>query len=560
MSCTKGDNSMKCELKLLSSLEKVFFEKFTDLPEYEKGSMLKNEIFSFQLATWGEGAIVTRHKCKIKIESELTPYIQMKKIDYVPSMLPYIESRGQGDEDYLVKRPGVMFPDPLHTIKNDEIEIFFQQARSLWITVEPKGEVVGTYPITFKIYNPKEELIGEKCFTIEIIDKELPELDIYNTCWFYGDCIAALHNVEILSDAYYEIVKKYIQTFVKFGHNMILTPIFTPPLDTVVGGERPTNQLIDVTVQDGKYGFGFTKLKYWIDMCHSFGVKYFEMAHFFTQWGAYHAPKIMATVDGEYKKIFGWETDALSDEYKEFLNAMLPELIAFLKEEGVMDNCFFHVSDEPNETHETQYRNVKQILLEHLDSSRLIDALSNYSFYEKGIVTKPVVSIKFIQDFIAHDVKGLWAYYCTSEAKDVSNRFMAMPSYRTRILGYQLYKYEIEGFLQWGYNFWFKELSVGVLNPYEDTTAGGAFQSGDAFVVYPLDEDGEVVCSLRLYVFHESLQDLCALKLLESLTDRQTVVDMLGDIELFASYPRNNDYILGLREEINNKIKALISQ
>lgn len=550
---------MKCELKLLSSLEKIFFDNFTDLPEYTKGSMLKNEIFSFQLATWGEGEIVTRHKCKIQIESELAPYIQMKKIDYVPSMLPYIESRGQGDEDYLVKRPGVMFPDPLHTIKDNEIEIFFQQARALWITVEPKGEVAGTYPITFKIYNPKEELIGEKCFTLEIIDTELPELPIYNTCWFYGDCLAALHNVEILSDEYYEIVKKYLATFAKFGHNMILTPIFTPPLDTVVGGERPTNQLIDVTINNGQYSFGFTKLKYWIDLCHSFGIKYFEMAHFFTQWGAYHAPKIMATVDGEYKKIFGWETDALSDEYKEFLHAMLPELIAFLKAEGVMENCFFHVSDEPREEHETQYRNVKQILLDHLDSSRLIDALSDYSFYEKGIVTKPVVSTKRIQDFIAHDIKGLWAYYCTSEAKDVSNRFMAMPSYRNRILGYQLYKYEIEGFLQWGYNFWFEELSVGVLNPYEDTTAGGGFQSGDAFVVYPLDEDGEVVCSLRLYVFHETLQDMRALKLLETLTDRQTVVDMLGDIELFASYPRNNNYILRMREEINNKIKALIS-
>ena len=145
-----------------------------------------------------------------------------------------------------------------------------------------------------------------------------------------------------------------------------------------------------------------------------------------------------------------------------------------------------------------------------------------------------------------------------SEGIDVANRFMAMPSYRNRILGYQLYKYEIEGFLQWGYNFWFKELSVGVLNPYADTTAGGAFQSGDAFVVYPLDEDGEVVCSTRLYVFHDSLQDLRALKLLESLTDRQTVVDMLGEIDKFASYPRNNAYILEMRERVNQKIKELM--
>ena len=292
--------------------------------------MLKNEIFSFQLATWGEGEIVTRHKCKIQVESELAPYIQMKKIDYVPSMLPLIEAKAC--DDYLVRRPGVLFPDPLHTIKNGEIEIFLHQARALWITIEPKGEVVGTYPITFKIYNPKEELIGEKCFTIDIIDQELPELDIHNTCWFHGDCLAALHNVEILSEEYYEVVKKYLATFAKFGHNMILTPIFTPPLDTVVGGERPTNQLIDVVVNEGKYSFGFDKLKYWINLCHSFGIKYFEMAHFFTQWGAGHAPKVMATVDGEYKRIFGWETDATGDDYVKFLNAFIPSSMFSLKE------------------------------------------------------------------------------------------------------------------------------------------------------------------------------------------------------------------------------------
>ena len=134
-----------------------------------------------------------------------------------------------------------------------------------------------------------------------------------------------------------------------------------------------------------------------------------------------------------------------------------------------------------------------------------------------------------------------------------------MPGARTRCIGLQFYKYNIVGFLQWGYNFWFKELSVGVLNPYEDTTAGGAFQSGDAFVVYPLDEDGEVVCSTRLYVFHETLQDLRALKLLESLTDRDTVIAMLEEVKLFASYPRNNEYILKLREKVNSMIKALTS-
>lgn len=546
---------MKCEIKLLSSLEKIFFTKLTEMVEHTSGSMMKNEIYSFQLACWGEGdPYQQRLKCKIKIESELEPYIQIKQIGYVPSLFP---GHLPDDEDYITKAP-CLFPDPLSTVVDGEIELASNQTRSLWIAVEPKGEVSGTYPIVFKIMDMEDQCLDEACFTLEIIDAELPKLDICNTGWFHGDCIAELHNVEILSDKYFEIIEKYVKTYVKFGHNMILTPIFTPPLDTAVGGERPTNQLVDVVSENGIYSFGFHNLKRWIHMCSNCGVEYFEISHLFTQWGANHAPKIMAFVNGKYQKIFGWETDALSEEYKSFLNAFLPALVKFLEQEGKIENCYFHVSDEPILEHEPRYQAAKQILLSYLDESRIIDALSDYSFYEKGIVTKPVVSTNSIPNFLERGAKDIWAYYCTAQGKNVANRFMAMPSYRNRILGYQLYKYDMKGFLHWGFNFWFTQFSTDVVNPYVDTTAGGAFQSGDAFVVYPLDQNGEVVCSLRLYVFNEGMQDLRALKLLESLSDRQTVSDLLDDVVGFEHYPRNSQYILQLREQINSRIKTFL--
>lgn len=546
---------MKCEVKLISSLEKVLFNQFYDLPEYNFGSMLKNEIYAFQLALWGEHEQFSKFDCKLKIESELEPYMKVKQVVYVPSMLPIDEHLY--DDDYIIKTPGLL-PDPLHTIKNGEITAVHHQTRSLWIVVEPNGEKLGTHPIVFRVFDTEDNLMAETCFTLEIIDAELPEMNIVNTGWFHGDCIAKLHNVEILSDEYFEIIEKYLNVYVKFGHNTILTPVFTPPLDTEVGAERPTNQLVEVMIHDGEYSFRFDNLKRWIDLCHKCGIKYFEIAHFFTQWGAYHAPKIMALVDGEYKKIFGWETEALSEEYKSFLNHFLPKLTDFLRQEGVMQNCFFHVSDEPGVKHEEQYKNVKQILLSYIDGSQMIDAITDYSFYEKGIISKPVVCNDHIHTFMEHGVKDLWTYYCTAQGKDVANRFMAMPSYRNRILGYQLYKYDIKGFLQWGFNFWFSKCSRNVLNPYLDTTADEAFQSGDAFLVYPLDADGEVVCSLRLYVFNEGLQDMRALKLLESLSNKQTVHEMLEDIDGFTSYPRNSQFILQVREQINQKIKQII--
>ena len=82
-------------------------------------------------------------------------------------------------------------------------------------------------------------------------------------------------------------------------------------------------------------------------MCLECGVEYFEMSHLFTQWGAHHAPKIMAETENGYERIFGWDTDAAGEEYRGFLSAVLPPLLDELESLGVADRCVFHISDEP---------------------------------------------------------------------------------------------------------------------------------------------------------------------------------------------------------------------
>ena len=546
---------MPYEFKLVSSLEKNFFAKPDHLTERSSGSMLKNEIHSFQLIGWGTPVELPKRTLRIEVESALAPHISIYKVDYVPVMMPIPTSTEE--TDFLFTTPG-MAPDPLHRIRDGYFELYSGQSRALWITVEPNGAVSGQFPITLRIFDDENQQIGLLTYNLEIINAELPPLPICNTGWFHGDCLATHHNVELLSDAYFDIVEKYLAVYVKFGHNMILTPVFTPPLDTAVGAERPTNQLVEVTVQGGQYSFDFKNLKRWIDLCQKHGIRYFEISHLFTQWGVEHAPKVMATVDGEYKRIFGWETDATSPEYAAFLDAFLPELKAFLQAEGIFDRCMFHVSDEPGKDHLKQYDAGKALLTKYIEGSRIMDALSDYELFEQGVVEKPVVCNDHIHTFMEHNVPDLWTYYCCCQVEDVANRFIAMPSYRNRILGWQLYKYNIRGFLHWGFNFWFSQYSKGIIDPYKETSADMAFPAGDAFCVYPLDEAGEVVCSLRLYVLNDGLQDLRALKLLESLAGRAEVESLLQDLEGFTKYPRNSTYCLNLRETVNQKIKELL--
>ena len=156
-----------------------------------------------------------------------------------------------------------------------------------------------------------------------------------------------------------------------------------------------------------------------------------------------------------------------------------------------------------------------------LDGWMVIDALSDYAFYERGLVEHPVPANNHIQPFADHGVPDLWTYYCCAQGVEVPNRFFSMPSARNRIMGLLMYLYEIKGFLHWGYNFYNSGFSRKHIDPFYDTHADYSFPSGDAFLVYP-GPDGEAYSSLRAQVQLEGLQDLRALQKLEEKIGRRT--------------------------------------
>ncbi|WP_461671121.1 DUF4091 domain-containing protein, partial [Mycobacterium tuberculosis] len=251
-------------------------------------------------------------------------------------------------------------------------------------------------------------------------------------------------------------------------------------------------------------------------------------------------------------------------EYAGFLDKLLPELTSLLMKQGLRERSYFHISDEPSAQHMESYRAAAAIAFKHLDGFTVIDALSDYSFFEQGLVQKPVPAVDHLNVFLDNGVPDLWTYYCCAQSRDVANRFFNMPSSRNRILGIQLYKYQIQGFLHWGYNFWFSQYSVRPVDPFRVTDAGLAFPSGDPYLVYP-GPDGPIE-SIRLLVMHEALQDLRALRQLEELIGREQVLELLEeDVEeelTLKQYPRNSEWLLAKREQVNRRIaeKSNLSQ
>ena len=235
----------------------------------------------------------------------------------------------------------------------------------------------------------------------------------------------------------------------------------------------------------------------------------------------------------------------------------MPSLTSFLKREGIEKNTYFHISDEPHgEEQKENYRRAKEIVKPFLKDFIVIDAVSEYAFYEEKLVEHPVICTDRIAPFLANDVPDLWCYYCCAETKEVSNRFFSMPSWRNRIIGIQLYLYHIKGFLQWGFNFYYSQNSKDKINPFLTTDAGAAFPSGDAFGVYP-GEDGPIE-ALSLVIFHQALQDLRAFQLLETLAGREAIEDLLQKNTekkiTFSEYPKGADWLLEMREQVNKEI------
>lgn len=543
--------------KVVSSMEKVF-SSATDVRELENRTLsgLKGETVSFQIACFWDHDRKMNGFCET--DSSLKEQVRIREVQLVPCEYPCHRKR---DDGYLATGSG-LYPDLLTDVTKFGFPLVPGQWRSLWVDVTlDQNLAAGRYPVRI-VLKSKEETLGEVEVAVEVIDAQLPKLPVPHTEWLHCDCLANYYQVDIFSEEHWRLIENYVRTAVKYKCNMLLTPVFTPPLDTEVGAERATVQLVDVKVTAEGYEFGFSKFERWVEMAQRCGIEYFEISHLFSQWGATATPKIMATRDGVYQQIFGWDTKATGPEYARFLHLFLEALKGELERLGIAGCTYFHISDEPSAEHLESYGAALNVVAKDLEGYPIMDALSNYDFYKHGLVKMPVCGLDHIKPFLEEDQRPekLWGYYCTAQCVDVSNRFIALPGGRTRILGAQMYKFRLAGFLHWGYNFYYSEYSRYPIDPYRCTDCTGAFPSGDPFLVYP-GQDGEPLGSIRLMLMDEAMSDLCAMSLLEALTDRETVMSCIEADESVGIdvYPTSSAWVQGMRERINRRIAQAVS-
>lgn len=536
---------------LTDSLEKVLpWQAPEKMPE-KKIKLFHNQRWSCQLAytcendDFGETPTLFRLDCQGNDLGALF----LRQVELVPCAYP---CHGTWDDNYLTTRPGLL-PDLLHPVSwEDSFKAIPAQWRSLWLTLDCRMLPVGQHRFVLLVTDEQRNLLAQFTLEAEISPLELPRQRLYQTQWFHADCLADYYGVSVFSPEHWRIIENFIKSASDHGINMLLTPVFTPPLDTEKGGERTAVQLVDIFWDGSDYTFDFSRLQRWVGLCQKYGITEIEMAHLFSQWGAVAAPNILVHTNQGLEKRFGWHTPAVGGEYTNFLHRFLPELKAELDRLIGLEHVWFHISDEPHDIEKSTYAAAKATVAPLLKGCRVMDALSSYQVYEEGIVEKPVVCNDHIQTFVDHGVQNLWTYYCTVQAQTVPNRFIAMPSARNRIMGALLFQYNIEGFLHWGFNFYNSQRSVFHIDPFRVTDAGEAFPSGDPFLVYPAP-DGTAWESIRGEVWKEGLQDLRLLQLCENHKGRAWTLNLLntlGGTLRFDEYPREKSFFCRLWDAV----------
>jgi len=497
----------------------------------------RNARASFQVAVRTGDLVKTATSCSVTGADDVSPRVRFVGLVPVPHHAPgtpLSELDGIGDIPGLV-------PDPL--MPWTKVEIGPRQSRSYWVSLQiPADAKPGPREITVRLTlrgdeKDAKEAVVELPVKLDIAELVVqPRKNFSVTHWWWGTTTWDYYKTGMLDDErWWEITRNQMQDLWDHGNDVAYVPSLFMRREIV---KRPCQLLVVNEPSPGKFEFDWRHVKRFTDMCREIGYEKFEWPHVWIYWGVKHPMRIYTQkIKGEYDLLWPTDISGFSDTYLNYLRQFFPEFKAFLDREKLLDGSFFHLSDEPGGEHIADYRKARQILRDLAPWLKTMDALSDIEYGKQGVTDIPIPLVASAQAYIDAKIPH-WVYYCTSPRGKWLNRFCDTPLAKIRMSGWLFYRLGANGFLHWGYNFWNKEESEELLDPFSDATTGGAYPAGDPFVVYP-GKDGKMIDSVRWEVFAESLQDFAILQSAGIGRDDA----MLAEIKGYGDFPKSEAWI-----------------
>ncbi len=397
----------------------------------------------------------------------------------------------------IIRPAPARFPDYMSDAKQIAVEAGRYQAIYLTIHV-PLDARAGDYLTTVTFQSPQGRRTLPLALTVYPLT--LPqERHLMATLWYSTNRFKQSHGVDPAdSDAFYKMLGVYARNMADHRQN-----VFRVSLDLIQATKN----------KDGKLTFDFSRFDKWADVFWGTGAMDLLETGFVARFG---------TGDWSSRQIvlrdFRVRDEAAGASVnmpgKEFLPLFLPALEQHLQERGWLDKTVFHIADEPSNHNITDWREASDFVHRYGPRLRRIDAIETPHCLDRLEIWVPKIDHYATWQQAYTDAKRLgnemWFYTVgIFQAGVYLNKTVDVPLIQSRVLHWFNYRFDLKGYLHWGYNSWTDD-------PFE---APGQHR-GDGWHVYP--KKGGLLDSLRWEQMRNGIQDYEYLWLLEDKIRQMT--------------------------------------
>jgi hypothetical protein len=312
------------------------------------------------------------------------------------------------------------------------------------------------------------------------------------TLWYSTNRFRQFHGVDASDpDAFYQMLGVYARNMAEHRLN-----VFRVSLDLIQATKD----------KDGKLTFDFSRFDKWADVFWNTGAMSLLETGFVARFGEGNWSSRQIVLR-DFRVRDEATRASVTVPGKEFLPAFLPALEQHLSERGWLDKTVFHIADEPSDHNIMDWREASDFVHRYGPRLRRIDAIETPHCLDRLEIWVPKIDHYATWQQAYTDAQRLgnemWFYTVgIFQAGVYPNKTVDVPLIQSRILHWFNYRFDLRGYLHWGFNSWTDD-------PFE---APGQHR-GDGWHVYPTK--GGLLDSLRWEQMRNGIQDYEYLWLLQ---------------------------------------------
>lgn len=499
-----------------SSYENIFRDKkkaISDKDSYDL-TMVKNESESFQILLRDNQDFIIKEITFSDLKSG-TNVISSSNLSY--NFVEYVYMKNNSihqDPKSLIRNGEGYYPDPLSNEKT--ISVKANETQPIWITIStPAGCTAGIYAGNVSITTSGGSFKTD--LKVKVADITIPDPAKANFrfmhhqqiagTWFYDatathhpqDVIVQLYKYERWTPKWWELLDNMAMHLKKSRVNVLFINTQQLLLD---GGTSLNNDV---------YTFNWSRFDEYIQFfLDRGGINALEGIHFGSTIGAVGETfRSYILIKNDKGEMSSTNITPMENECRKFYSQFIPALYKHLKEKGWLDIWIQHVGDEAvSDLQHEQYGYYMKLLKQHAPDMQCGDPTftlkSAKNAVEKGAtIVTPIEELyqEYQCSFDSLRSKGVtvYGYNCCGPGNFWLNRFIDKPVWNQRSLGWLCYKWNLSGWLHWGWNFWVEWFQD------ELHTINDEGFKGDHYSVYPDIKNNKIKSSIRM----DAIRDMC---------------------------------------------------